>query len=112
MPYFLPPSVFTRVDSCQDALFKKENFKDEDDSTIVGLSRNRRFKHASYIPFSLAGPIPEKPQYQALQMLKFKLVTNDQFNLVKEVLFAQFQIYSKVNNEIFISFFLRIPKVF
>lgn len=83
----MPPVSFTRIDTCQDGLFKKETAKDQstNDSTIIGHSRNRRFKHASYIPFSLTNPIPEKPQYQALRMLKFQFVTNEQFNTVKEV---------------------------
>lgn len=86
MPFFLPPALFTRVDSCQDNLFKKEAAKAvEDDSTIIGLSRSRRFKHASYISFSLTGPIPEKPYYQAMRLLEYKFVTKEQFNTVKEV---------------------------
>lgn len=86
MPFFLPPAIFTRVDSCQDTLFKKEAVRaaNEDDSTVIGLSRNRRFKHASYIPFSLNGPIPEKPHFQALRLLKYKFVTTEQFNAIKD----------------------------
>lgn len=53
------------------------------------MSRNRRFKHACYIPFSLTNPIPDKAQFQALKMLKFKFVTSDQFNVVKEYLDRQ-----------------------
>lgn len=91
IPYFLPPVLFTRVDSCQEGLFRtntsKEGAAGDGNSTIIGLTRNRRFKHATYIPFSLADPIPDKAHPQALRMLKFKLVTNEQFNLVKEVTF-------------------------
>lgn len=86
MPFFLPPALFTRIDSCQDNMFKREVSKAvEDDSTVIGLSRNRRFKHASYMPFSLTGPIPVKPHLQALRLLKYKFVTTEQFNTVKEV---------------------------
>lgn len=89
IPYFLPPVLFTRVDSCQEGLFRsnisKEGATADGNSTIIGLTRNRRFKHATYIPFSLSDPIPDKAHPQALRMLKFKLVTNEQFNLVKEV---------------------------
>lgn len=53
------------------------------------MSRNRRFKHACYIPFSITNPIPEKAQYQALKMLKFKFITNEQFNMIKEYLDRQ-----------------------
>lgn len=92
MPYFLPPVLFTRVDTCQEGLFKSNISKDgpssDNNSTIIGLTRNRRFKHATYIPFSLTDPIPDKSHPQAMRMLKFKLVTNEQFNLVKEVRIA------------------------
>lgn len=81
----------------QDSFFKKDRSKGQKDlspfdsaeSTIVGMSRNRRFKHACYIPFSLTNPIPEKAQYQALKMLKFKFITNEQFNMIKEYLDRQ-----------------------
>lgn len=96
IPYFFPPSSFTRVDTVQDSFFKKDRSKNKDqlsldcvESTIVGMSRNRRFKHACYIPFSLTNPIPDKAQFQALKMLKFKFVTSDQFNMVKEYLDRQ-----------------------
>lgn len=101
VPYFLPPALFTRVDSCQEGLFKSTISKVEPaagadtDSTIIGLTRNRRFKHATYIPFSLNDPIPEAPHPQAIKMLKFKLVTNEQFNLVKEVKRFDCNIYWK-----------------
>ncbi|XP_055315965.1 general transcription factor 3C polypeptide 5 [Sitodiplosis mosellana] len=96
-PYFFPPSSFTRVDTVQDSFFKKDRSKgnkdlspfDSAESTIVGMSRNRRFKHACYIPFSLTNPIPEKAQFQALKMLKFKFITNEQFNMIKEYLDRQ-----------------------
>lgn len=100
IPYFFPPSSFTRVDTVQDGFFKKDRSKglktnkdlspfDSAESTIVGMSRNRRFKHASYIPFSLTSPIPDKAQFQAVKMLKFKFITNDQFNMIKEYLDRQ-----------------------
>lgn len=82
----------------QDNFFKKDRSKgqnkelspfDSAESTIVGMSRSRRFKHACYIPFSLANPIPEKAQFQALKMLKFKFITNEQFNMIKEYLDRQ-----------------------
>lgn len=96
VPYFFPPSSFTRVDTVQDSFFKRDRSKGQKDqgsnaieSSIVGMSRNRRFKHACYIPFSLTNPIPEKPQYAAVKMLRFKFVTNDQFNMVKDFLNRQ-----------------------
>lgn len=98
IPYFFPPSSFTRVDTVQDGFFKKDRSKgqnkdlspfDSAESTVVGMSRNRRFKHASYIPFSLSNPIPDRAQYKALKMLKFKFITNDQFNMIKEYLDRQ-----------------------
>lgn len=99
IPYFFPPSSFTRVDTPQDSFFKKDRSKgqnkdqlspfDSAESTIVGMSRLRRFKHACYIPFSLTNPIPEKAQFQALKMLKFKFITNEQFNMIKEYLDRQ-----------------------
>lgn len=98
LPYFFPPSSFTRVETVQDGFFKKDRSKGQSkdsspfnsaQSTIVGMSRSRRFKHASYIPFSLTNPIPERAQYKALEMLKFKFITNEQFNMIKEHLDRQ-----------------------
>lgn len=94
IPYFLPPSLFTRVDTCQDGLFRKDRSGDvvetnPAESSVVRHSRQRRFKFASYISFSLVKPIPEKPQVQALRLLKYNFVTNEQFNLVKEYLDKQ-----------------------
>lgn len=92
VPYFLPPSLFTRIDTCQDGLFKKERTNEprtSKESSVIGLSRHRRFKFASYIPFTLTDPIPEKPQFQALRMLKFNFVSNEQFNLVKDYMEKQ-----------------------
>ncbi|XP_031623492.1 general transcription factor 3C polypeptide 5-like [Contarinia nasturtii] len=99
IPYFFPPPSFTRVDTPQDSFFKKDRSKglnkdqsspfESAESTIIGMSRTRRFKHACYIPFSLTNPIPEKAQFQALKMLKFKFITNEQFNMIKEYLDRQ-----------------------
>lgn len=92
VPYFLPPSLFTRIDTCQDGLFKKERTNEPGaakESSVIGLSRHRRFKYASYIPFTLSDPIPEKAQSQALRMLQFNFVSNEQFNLVKDYMEKQ-----------------------
>lgn len=97
VPYFFPPGSFSRVDTVLDGYFKKDRSKgtksqsalDAPESTVVGMSRNRRFKHACYIPFSLINPTPENPQMQAVKMLKYQLVTTEQFNVVKDFFVRQ-----------------------
>lgn len=67
------------------------------DDNLIGKTRLRRIKQASYIPFSLTDPIPVKPisKASAEEYLKVKFVTTEQFNAVKE-LFDKRPIMSKM----------------
>lgn len=97
----MPPVSFSRLDSSTTQLFRKEQLSKENDDTaddgLIGRRRNRRIKQASYIPFSLTDPIPQKPidPTSALDFLKLKFVKIEQYNLVKE-LFDRRPVVSKM----------------
>lgn len=43
-------------------------------------------KHATYLQFNLTGDIPHKPSVYAIETLKVKFVSNDEYNMVKAVI--------------------------
>lgn len=111
IPYFLPPLSFSRFDSVQPNLFRKEQAKADGDNNVeddglIGKTRLRRIKHASYISFNLTDAIPNPPLTTAVatEYLKVKFITIEQFNAVKE-LFDKRPIMSKM----VVSFETKVP---
>lgn len=112
--YFLAPITFSRVDSSNPQLFRKEQTKsletDIDNGligvyfcarnfrytftliieSISGKTRLRRQKHTQYIPFQLNDPLPTAPKDVTCNFLKLKFISTGEYNLVKEVIIGDY----------------------
>lgn len=71
--------------------------EDENIHGLIGKTRIRRRRPASYIPFHLTGDLPTAPvsMADALEQIKLKFISTDQFTAVKE-LFDRRPIVSKM----------------
>lgn len=96
-PFYLPPLSFTRLDTVQETIFKKDQMsKDQkDDSTLIGRTRMRRNKHATYLLFDLQLPTPTHPHPIALDFLKTKFIPQEKYDEIRE-LFQKRPIWSKM----------------
>ncbi|XP_033606332.1 general transcription factor 3C polypeptide 5 isoform X1 [Cryptotermes secundus] len=93
-PYFLPPAAFSRMDTMQQYLYRKEP---GDDTTsppnIIGRTRRRRSGHAIFVTFDIA-EIPKKPRTIAMKLLRLKFLDGIHLETVRKF-FEERPIWSK-----------------
>ncbi|KAJ9599307.1 hypothetical protein L9F63_010221 [Diploptera punctata] len=93
-PYFLPPATFSRMDTMQQYLYRKET---ADDNTtppnIIGRTRRRRSGHAVFVTFDVP-EIPKKPRPIALKLLRLKFLNGVHYETVKKI-FEDRPVWSK-----------------
>ncbi|XP_014253309.1 general transcription factor 3C polypeptide 5 [Cimex lectularius] len=96
--YFLPPAVFSRVDSQQSGssyMYRKDT-KDGDSNVapLIGRTRKRRSGHAIFVSFNI-GTIPIKPREKALKFLEVKFLNGPQLEKIKKC-FEERPVWSKL----------------
>ncbi|XP_034945411.1 general transcription factor 3C polypeptide 5 [Chelonus insularis] len=91
-PYFLPPAVFSRMDSVQQYSLKTES-KESGPDNVIGKTRKRRAGLANFITFH-SPFIPTSPPKGIEVAMKVKFLTNPQFQLIRS-LFEERPIWSK-----------------
>ncbi|GLH00761.1 hypothetical protein R5R35_002683 [Gryllus longicercus] len=92
---FLPPAVFSRMDSMQMYLYRKEA-TDQAKSTpanIIGRTRRRRSGHAIFVTYDIPKS-PAKPREVALRYLRLKFLSEAHLKKI-EKLFSMRPIWSK-----------------
>jgi general transcription factor 3C polypeptide 5 (transcription factor C subunit 1) len=98
VPLFLPPQIFSRVDTVHKHLFKKDSVYDSENPatlSMIGVNRQRRLNHARYVEFSLSANVPTTAKALTYDILKIKLVKREHFDLVKK-LFQQRPIWTRL----------------
>lgn len=85
VPFFLPPVSFSRIDSVQNNIFKKDAGENNANNNIIGVTRMRRGTQAKYVNFDLKDPLPQKPNEMALKLMEVKMISLDKYELIKEV---------------------------
>ncbi|XP_067002330.2 general transcription factor 3C polypeptide 5 [Anabrus simplex] len=92
---FLPPAVFSRMDSMQTYLYRKEANEDNPNipPNIIGRTRRRRSGHAVFVTFDIS-KIPDKPRDVAIKFLHLKFLGELHLKKISK-LFAQRPIWSK-----------------
>lgn len=78
VPFFLPPTIFSRTDTVQHRLLKNEVPDVEEDDNFVKVKRKNRSKYSKIIQFSMTEPVPIKPNKAAPDLLKSKLISQEQ----------------------------------
>ncbi|KAJ6645869.1 General transcription factor 3C polypeptide 5 [Pseudolycoriella hygida] len=86
IPYFLVPQAFSRFDTPLQKLFKRELLPESNDDNLIGKTRVRRQKHATYLTFSLSIKIPEKPHPASFDYLNSNFVSTEDYAAVKDLL--------------------------
>ncbi len=62
IPYFFPPTAFSRTDSVQQRLLKNDVNEDAENSeNFAKVVRKGRSKYGKIIQFNLTDPVPTKP---------------------------------------------------
>lgn len=86
MPIFLPPVAFTRSDAMQPTILKNETSKDSEEGSesikFAVTNRTSRVTHGISISFSMTEPIPMNPNEEVKDLVKSKLVTQEEFDAV------------------------------
>lgn len=85
VPFFLPPVSFSRIDSVQNNIFKKDAGENNANNNIIGVTRMRRGTQAKYVNFDLKDPVPQKPNENAHKLMEVKMISQDKYELIKEV---------------------------
>lgn len=87
---FLPPAVFSRMESLSVDLFRKEVDKAEAgaDESLISTNRAYRRTFGVAIPFSLTDEVPQQAKRASFDSIRLKLVSEEKINQIKQ-LFAQ-----------------------
>lgn len=86
VPYFLPPLLFSRLDSVQHKIFKPTVTTEKGMIAPRIFQRKKRSKYNIIAPFNLHDALPERMNPAAAEMLKVKFISPDEFNAVKKTL--------------------------
>ncbi|XP_075213058.1 general transcription factor IIIC subunit l(2)37Cd [Lycorma delicatula] len=95
-PPFLPPAAFSRMDSVQLYLYRKESKDSKTDHTpanIIGRTRCRRSAHAVFVTFDVPAA-PTKPRVNSLKYLELKFLAGEPHTILSE-LFKKRPVWSK-----------------
>ncbi|XP_049963038.1 general transcription factor 3C polypeptide 5 [Schistocerca serialis cubense] len=93
-PYFLPPAVFSRMDSVQSYLYRKETSDDANvPHNIIGRTRRRRSGHAIFVTYDIT-KVPKRPREIAVKCLQLKFLTGEHYRKMQE-LFNERPVWSK-----------------
>ncbi|KAK0088056.1 hypothetical protein PV326_004954 [Microctonus aethiopoides] len=92
VPYFLPPAVFSRMDSVQQYSMKTET-KDSGIDSAVGKTRKRRAGFSNFIYFN-SPTIPTQPPKGIETAMMVKFLNNSHLQLVRSI-FDERPIWSK-----------------
>uniref|UniRef100_A0A336K515 CSON001519 protein n=2 Tax=Culicoides sonorensis TaxID=179676 RepID=A0A336K515_CULSO len=85
VPLFLPPPIFSRIDTPQTGLFKKQEQTEAGTSdNVIGVLRSRRKNYATCITFSITDPVPQKPHKSAFDSITLKVISQEKIDAVKE----------------------------
>lgn len=85
-PLFLPPHVFSRVESTSMEMFRKETEKPEaGDESLISTNRANRRTFGISIPFSLIDDIPQQANRASFDSIRLKLVSEEKTNQIKQL---------------------------
>lgn len=92
---FLPPAVFSRMDSMQIYLYRKEAADQAKSipANVIGRTRRRRSGHAIFVTYDIP-KIPEKARDVALRFLRLKFLSDTHLKKIQK-LFSMRPIWSK-----------------
>lgn len=92
--YFLPPAAFSRMDTVQGYMYRKDAPAEASvPHNIIGRTRRRRSIHAIFINFDVPD-VPKKPREMALKLLRVKFLEEQHLATVRK-LFEERPIWSK-----------------
>lgn len=92
--YFLPPAAFSRMDTVQGYMYRKDAPSEAAvPHNIIGRTRRRRSIHAVFVNFDVP-EIPNQPREMALKLLQVKFLEDLHLNVVKK-LFEERPVWSK-----------------
>ncbi|XP_059618884.1 general transcription factor 3C polypeptide 5 [Phlebotomus argentipes] len=86
IPYFLPPLLFSRLDTVQHKTFRSSQITEKGATVQQFQERKKRSKHNVIASFNLHDALPDKMNPAAAEMLKVKFVSNDEYTTVKNLL--------------------------
>ncbi|XP_055683661.1 general transcription factor 3C polypeptide 5 [Lutzomyia longipalpis] len=86
VPYFLPPLLFSRLDSVQHKIFKPTMTTEKGMIAPRIFQRKKRSKYNVIASFNLHDTLPERMNPAAGEMLKVKFISPEEFNAVKRTL--------------------------
>jgi len=96
-PLFIPPAVFSRMDTPQEYQYRRETSTDKSATgtphNIIGRTRQRRSHHAIFVTYDV-DKIPDSPRDIALSQMKIKFIDKERFATV-ESKFEERPIWSK-----------------
>ncbi|KAK9510096.1 hypothetical protein O3M35_004952 [Rhynocoris fuscipes] len=96
--YFLPPAVFSRVDTqtLNSYMYRKDkkDLDDPDPEPLIGRTRKRRSGHAIFVSYNIPA-IPAKPREIALKYLQVKFLNGEHYEKIKSM-FEERPIWSKL----------------
>lgn len=79
VPFFLPPTIFSRTDTVQHKILKNEVPElAANGENFVKVIRKNRSKYGKIIPFTMTDPVPTKPNKSTPDLLKTKLIPQEQ----------------------------------
>ena len=86
VPYFLPPTFFSRTDSVQKNLIKNDSTETSaTGDNYVKVQRSARTKASTVVSFNMVDPVPSTPTKFAAGLMKVKLVQQEQYDMVYNV---------------------------
>lgn len=92
--YFLPPAAFSRMDTVQGYMYRKDAPSEATiPHNIIGRTRRRRSIHAIFVNFDVP-EIPRKPRDMALKLLQVKFLEEQHLSVVRK-LFEERPVWSK-----------------
>nr|CAD7464294.1 unnamed protein product [Timema tahoe] len=94
-PLFLTPPAFSRMDTMQSYLYRKEASDEYDTAphNIIGRTRRRRSGHAVFVSFEVPDT-PRAPREIALQLLSLKFLSEKHLEKIHK-LFEERPVWSK-----------------
>ncbi|XP_069699295.1 general transcription factor 3C polypeptide 5 isoform X2 [Periplaneta americana] len=92
-PYFLPPATFSRMDTMQQYLYRKETGDSNTPPHIIGRTRRRRSGHAIFVTFDIPD-VPKKARSIALKLLRLKFLNGIHLEVVRKI-FEDRPVWSK-----------------
>ncbi|XP_055710450.1 general transcription factor 3C polypeptide 5 [Phlebotomus papatasi] len=95
VPYFLPPLLFSRMDTVQHKIFRPTYITEKGTVTPKFQQRKKRSRYNIFASFNLHDPFPDKMNPAAAEMLKIKFISTEEFNVVKG-LFEERAIWSRM----------------